>query len=154
MTNRTIVEDRHNVLEQNIIEGSHRMIMNVTSWPLLFDTRCTASQYFPLSPVTTQNGPSRSRASSLKPWRRGVSVVVVMLSYSTSRPWWSTKIKLSREVFIVNSLKYKKKLYLADNTSTHLPPSWCCCSQRENRPTSNGARRALHKYRTLRVAAI
>jgi hypothetical protein len=118
--NRTILEDRQNVLEQNIIEGSHRIIVNVTSWPLLFGARCVASQYFAPSSVATQNGPSRTRASSLKAWRCGVSVVVVILS---SGQWWSTKIKLSKEVFMVNSLTYKKKLYLGDYTSTHHPPS-------------------------------
>jgi len=106
ITNRTIVEDRKNVLEQNIIEGSHEM-MNVTSWPLLLGARCVASQYFASSSVATQNGPSRTRAFSLKSWRRGVSVVVVTLS---SRPWGSTKIKLSKKVFMVNSLTYRKKL--------------------------------------------
>ena len=85
------------------------------------------------------------------PGRRWVSVVVVILS---SRPWWPTKIKLSKEVFMVNSLTYKKKFHLGDYTSTHDPPSWYCCSQRENHPTSNGAHRVLHKYRTSRVAAI
>ena len=33
-------------------------------------------------------------------------MVVVILS---SRPWGSTKIKLSKEVFMVNSLTYRKK---------------------------------------------
>ena len=105
ITSRTIVENRLNVLEQNIIEESHKMITNVTSSPLLLGARCVASQNWAGSPVATQNA-SRCRASSLKSWRRGVRVVVVIFS---SRPWWSTKIQLSKDVFMVNNLTYKKK---------------------------------------------
>ena len=114
ITNRTILENRQNVLEQNIIEESHKMIMNATSWPLLLGVRCAASQYFASIPVITQNGPSRSLTSSLKSWQCWVSMVVVIWSF---RPWWSTKIKFSK-VEIRGKKRSYKKLYL-EVYSTH-----------------------------------
>ena len=88
----TISDDYSDVLEGDVIKGSHETIVNGTSSPLLLGIMCAASQYAAGSPVTTQNGPSRSMTSRRKLLRRCVCAEDVIRSF---RALWSTKLNSS-----------------------------------------------------------
>jgi len=98
-----------NVLGQRINHDSHRMVVNVTSSPLVRGIKWVASQTSQSIAVMTQRSPSRCMTSVLKSWRwwrRAGCPVEVICSF---KQLGSTKMN-SSEYGIIKTSRMRKSL--------------------------------------------